>query len=135
MAALPKGPTKATAAAYPMTPTVDANENPTCCNICGRRAWSIGVGSANPKAVLSGDPRYLCGECILIVEHIRKVKRWDVYELQALDYAVEAIGDYVASIGITELSAYDELNQRMLAKAAVQGFGDGMRKVLQEAPF
>lgn len=135
MTPLPKGPTPATAAAYPMTPTVDASGTPTCCNICGRRSWAIGVGSANHKAVLSGDPRYLCGECVLIVEHIRKVKRWDVFELAALDHAVEAIGDYVASIGITELAAFDDLNQRMLAKAAIIGFGDGMRKVLQEVPF
>ena len=136
MTAIPKGPTRATAAAYPMSPTVDANENPTCCNICGRRAWSIGVGTNNPKEKLTGDPRYLCGECILLVENLRRVKRWDVYELKALDFAVEAVGEYIETHGITDLQFYDELQQRMLCKAAIQGFGDGIRRlVADEAPF
>jgi hypothetical protein len=115
----------------PFTPTVDERGQPTICHCCGRRAIGIGI---TPK----GDPGYLCGECILLVEELRKVRRMDLYELAALDGAVDAMGDYIESKGnLTDLAHYDELDQRLLAKAAVMGFADRLRKLLREgaAPF
>jgi len=135
MTTIPKGPTKATAATIPFTPTVDADQNPTTCHCCGRRAWSIGVGTSNPKEKLSGDPKYLCGECMLIVEDLRRFKRLDVFELAALDHGVEAVGEYLDTIGIFDLTQMDELNRRMIVKAAWQGCAAGLRKELKDAPF
>lgn len=37
--------------------------------------------------------------------------------------------------GFTGLSVHDELDRRMIAKAAVEGFGRGVRNALSEAPF
>ncbi|NZD50522.1 hypothetical protein [Rhizobium leguminosarum] len=115
----------------PIHPTVDETGQPTVCNCCGRRAWGIGIGKGN------GDPQYLCGECVLLVEELRKVRRWDVYELQALDGAVDEMGNYIEERGLTDLQYYDELDQRMLAKSAVVGFIDRLRQLVRDgaAPF
>lgn len=114
----------------PFTPTQDETGQPTVCHCCGRRAIGIGIA---PK----GDPAYVCGECILLVEELRKVRRLDLYELAALDGAVDAMGDYINEKGLTDLQFYDELDQRLLAKAAVMGFADRLRKLLRDgsAPF
>lgn len=115
----------------PITPTVDEHHNPTLCHCCGRHA--VGIGFGDPSR---GDPKYLCGQCVLLVEQLRTVRRMDAYELIALDAAVDRVGEWIESRGIgTELSYYDELDRRMLVKAAVEGFGDGLRAALKEAPF
>lgn len=115
----------------PITPTQDATGQPTVCHCCGRRAWGIGMNKAK------GDPQYLCGECVLLIEDLRKVRRWDVYELQALDGAVEEMGNFIEEKGLTDLAFYDELDQRLLAKSAVVGFVDRLRQLVREgaAPF
>ncbi len=130
MAAIPTREQQLAKAMLPMKPTADDQGNPTICHCCGRRA--IGIGMA-PK----GDPQYVCGECVLLVEELRKVRRLDVYELAALDGAVDAMGDYINAKGLTDLQFYDELDQRLLAKAAVMGFADRLRKLLRDgaAPF
>lgn len=117
----------------PFTPTEDEHGNPSICRCCGRRAIGIGIGLGRPK----DDPGYLCGECVLLIEELRKVRRLDVYEMKALDAGVEAVGEYIATHGITDLSFFDELMQRMLVKAAWVGCADGLRKLVKEgsAPF
>jgi hypothetical protein len=131
MAAIPTREQQLAKAMLPMKPTVDDQGNPTICHCCGRR--SIGIGLGGPKQ----DPQYVCGECVLLVEELRKVRRLDVYELAALDGAVDAMGDYINAKGLTDLQFYDELDQRLLAKAAVMGFADRLRKLLRDgaAPF
>lgn len=115
----------------PFTPTVDTDHNPTICHCCGRHAIGIGFGDAS-----KGDPKYLCTQCVLLVEKIRSVRRMDVYELQALDGGVDRVGEWIGARGAgTDLQYYDELDRRMLVKAAVEGFGDGLRAALKEPPF
>lgn len=114
------------------TPTETAHGAPTTCHVCSRHAIGIGIGEAGKE------PKYLCAECVQLLEQIKRVRRFDPYELQALDGAVDAVGDYIDSInGKSELSEYDETERRMLCKAAVQGFGDELRRVIAqgEAPF
>jgi hypothetical protein len=114
----------------PFTPTVDETGQPTVCHCCGRRAIGIGIA---PK----GDPAYVCGECILLVEELRKVRRLDLYELAALDGGIDAVGEYIAEKGITDLAFMDELDQRLIVKAAWMGCVDRLRKLLRDggAPF
>ncbi|ASV83023.1 hypothetical protein CES85_5850 (plasmid) [Ochrobactrum quorumnocens] len=84
------------------------------------------------------DGRYLgwlCKECADIAEHIRSRRRLDPYELRALDTGVEAVGAFLGSIGKTDLADCDELEARMLVKAAWGGCGRGMREALKDAPF
>jgi len=131
MTPLPKGPTKATAASIPFTPTFDASGTPTTCYCCGRRAWGIGAGD------IKTEPKWLCKEDFVLIKELRDIKRLDVYELQALDGGVDAVGEYLQTIGITDLAAMDELNARMLVKAAWQGSAARLRQLLleNEAPF
>lgn len=111
-------------------PTITTKQDPTVCHVCGRHAQGVGIGK------LPGDPRYLCSECLLLIERIRSVRRFDPYEERALNGAVDAVGDYVSTINKTELADFDEIERRGLVRAAVVGFGDSLRRVLEEGiPF
>lgn len=115
------------------TPTVTTAMQPSSCHVCGRQAQGIGVG--NPSR---GDPRFLCQECLLLLERVREIRNWTPYELKALDSGVDAVGEYIESIGgKTNLREFDELEQRMLVKAAWRGCGDGLHRILEagDAPF
>ncbi len=99
------------------------------CAVCQRHAVGLGVqGDREPI-------RWLCKECADIAEHIRHRRRLDPYELRALDTGVEAVGEYLQAIQKTDLKEMDELEARMLVKAAWEGCGRGMREALKEAPF
>jgi len=137
MTKLPKGPTAATAAAYPFDPTQDKDGNPTCCHCCGRRADGIGLGTDRLQKRAKDDPRFVCAQCAVVVGRLSNTRRLDMFELRALDGGVDAVGDYVATVGLTDLSLYDELQQRMLVKAAWQGCADALRRELEagNAPF
>jgi len=110
------------------TPTT--TNDPADC-ICGRHA--IGLGIDLPRQ----PPLWLCTECSYLMEEIKRIRRFDPYELKALDGGVEAVGAYLESIGKTELSEFDELERRMLVKAAWQGCADELRRLIRngEAPF
>lgn len=113
------------------TPTVDADHNPTTCFVCGMHAFGIGV-NANGR---DKDPHYICRRCAVGIDNYKKIDRLDDYELRALDAGVDAVGEYLATIGIYDLTLMDELNQRMIVKAAWEGAARGLRVALSEAPF
>lgn len=69
------------------------------------------------------------------IDNYKKIDRLDDYELRALDAGVDAVGEYLDTIGIYDLSLMDELNQRMIIKAAWEGCARGLRAALSEAPF
>ncbi|MCW8279882.1 hypothetical protein G6L34_08670 [Agrobacterium tumefaciens] len=112
------------------TPTVDADHNPTTCFVCGMHAFGIGV-NPNPKH----DPHYICRRCAVGIDNYKKIDRLDDYELRALDAGVDAVGEYIAEHGVTDLAHFDELMQRMMVKAAWEGCARGLRAALSEAPF
>ncbi|MNE83958.1 hypothetical protein D3C80_1808210 [compost metagenome] len=99
------------------------------CHVCFRHAVGLGVQEGKEPI------RWLCKECTDIAEHIRSRRRLDPYELRALDTGVEAVGEFLQSIQKTDLAECDELEARMLVKAAWEGCGRGMREALKEAPF
>ncbi|WP_142627896.1 hypothetical protein [Rhizobium sp. P007] len=113
------------------TPTVDADHNPTTCFVCGMHAFGIGV-NANGR---DKDPHYICRRCAVGIDNYKKIERLDDYELRALDAGVDAVGEYLDGIGIYDLTLMDELNQRMIVKAAWEGAARGLRAALSEAPF
>lgn len=119
--------------ALPITPTADENGNPTTCMCCGRIA--IGIGRAIKQGARVIDNGFLCKQCIVAVGDLSKMDRLSVYELKALDAGVDAVGEYIAEHGVTELAHFDELMQRMMVKAAITGFAKGVREALKEAPF
>lgn len=97
-------------------------------------AEPVCLGSAS-KA--QPDKRFVCAPCSILVSKVRRGARMDPYELKALDGGVDAVGDYVGEIGKTDLGDYDELEQRMLVKAAWQGSVRRLHEILSnnEAPF
>lgn len=103
-------------------------DQPLTCHCCQRHAVGLGIGQPL---------RWLCKECADIAEHIKRVRRMDPYELIALDGGVDAVGEYLGQIGKTDLAEMDELEARMLVKAAWEGSGRRLRKLLieGEAPF
>ncbi|MEB2845908.1 DUF6511 domain-containing protein [Endobacterium cereale] len=119
-------------AVLPIAPTCDEIGAPTTCKACGRIAMGIGVGF---KTKSDEDPGYLCKGCITAVSDLSKMDRLSLFELQALDAGVEAVGEYIGEHGVTELLHFDELMQRMLVKAAWEGCIRGVRAALKEAPF
>jgi hypothetical protein len=67
---------------------------------------------------------------------LTKLDRVSLYEVKALEAGVEAVGEWIAANGgLTELSHYDELMQKMLVRAAWEGCARGVREALKEAPF
>lgn len=118
----------------PIIPTVDEDNNPTTCIACGRIA--IGIGRAVKQGGKILDPGFMCKGCIVKIGDLSKLDRLSVFELQALDAGVDSVGEYIAERGLgTDLSVYDELDQRMLVKAAWEGCIRGVREALKSAPF
>lgn len=106
---------------------------PTNCAVCTTgRAIGIGIGFTSSK---DKAPRWVCAECSLILEDIRRIKRMDAFETQALT-AVDAIaGDFAAEHG-ADIAQYDELTRRMFWKTIVQGYGAELRKGIRDGvPF
>lgn len=113
----------------PITPTQDDTGAPTTCMACGRVA--MGIGRHQHK-----DPGFLCKGCLVAVSDLSKFDRLSLFELAALDAGVEAVGEWIDQRGLgTHLEHYDELDQRMLVKAAWEGCIRGVRAALKEAPF
>lgn len=135
MTKLPKGPTPATAASLPFTPTADANGDPTVCWCCGFRADHLGIATPRLREKAAAEKNYICVKCATIVGRIRAAERLDQFELRALDGGVDAVGEYLQTIGLYDLTLMDELNRRMIVKAAWQGCAAALRDALAEAPF
>ena len=110
-----------------------SEHDPANCNICGRHA--LGVGLEPPRK--GEEPRYICAECLPILEYVRSVRRLDPYEIKAIEMAGEKAGALLDGWGKTDLADMDEDEWRQFCKAMCLGFGDSMRHLIrnQEAPF
>lgn len=122
----------------PITPTVDAAGDPTTCFCCGMRAVALGIApNQNGRGHGQPDPQYLCKRCIVAIDDYKKIRRLDEFELRALDAGVDAVGEWIEQRGLwgVALDDYDELDRRMLVKAAWEGCARGVREALKSAPF
>jgi len=117
----------------PIIPTVDEDNNPTTCIACGRIA--IGIGRAVKQGGKILDPGFMCKGCIVKIGDLSKLDRLSVFELQALESGVEAVGKWLDERGITDLALMDELDAKLLVRAAWDGCARGVREALREAPF
>lgn len=102
------------------------------CWLCGSRACGIGIGEVKWNR---GDYKWLCEECVKIAENIKETAyaKLDILELEALQGGVDAVGDYLEEIGITDLAHMDELDARLIVKAAWQGSVKRLRKLVKES--
>lgn len=102
------------------------SREPEVCHCCGRSAHGVATG---PR----GD-RWLCKECIPLLEYVRDVRRWDIYELRAIDAVDAATSDFAAEHG-TDMAAYDDDTRRALWRLVCRSHQDGIRRALKEGPF
>jgi hypothetical protein len=96
----------------------------------------IGIGlEAKLSTKWHKDARYLCEECLKISQRLSEMtgKRIEVLELKALDGGVDRVGDYLDEIGITDLALMDELDARMIVKAAWQGSVERLRELVRDS--
>lgn len=111
--------------AHPLHPT---SKEPEVCHVCGRRAGGIATGA-------KGD-RWLCEECLPLLEYVRNVRRWDVYEVRAIDAVDDATGNFAADHG-TDIAAYPDEVRRQLWTLVLRTHQAEIRRQVREgeAPF
>jgi len=105
-------------------------DEPADCCVCHRRAEGIGIGS--PQS-----PRWLCKECSVMADDIRRARRLDPFEVAALNDAGADGGEYLDSLGKTDLADLTEHEYREYVRRVVLGFGASIRAQIREgrAPF
>lgn len=109
-----------------------SEHDPADCHVCGKHAIGLGIGFTNPR---DKDPRWLCAECALIVEDIRKVKRMDVYELRARQGGLDAAAPLVDEFG-PDLSTWEEDQILIFCGTIWDGCAAELRRLIREdAPF
>lgn len=110
------------------------NHTPTVCFCCGRRAHGIGIGDFGRDG--KGDPKWLCQLCIPLIDQIRSAQRFDIYENNAIDMTIEAVGPSIEANG-SDLGSWNESQVRQFVVDIVMGFGDAIRKQIRtkEVPF
>lgn len=108
-----------------------AADTPDACHVCGLHAHGVGLMPDRRGDAI----RWLCVECSLILEDIKKIKRMDAYELKARDGGVEAAASVIAAYG-THLEEYTDEQAAMLAGAIWRGCAARLRELIRdEAPF
>lgn len=115
----------------------DVTRTPTNCLVCGRVPLPAGIG--DPER--GRDPKYLCEDCITLAYEIKqmaaKPRDFDAYEVKAVEDAGERGGDYLDSIGKTDLASLDPDQWGEFLTAVIAGFGASLRRQIVErrAPF
>ncbi|MBZ9659804.1 hypothetical protein LB523_12180 [Mesorhizobium sp. ESP-6-4] len=110
------------------------NHDPDACHVCGRHAIGIGVGQMRRP---TDDPRWLCAECLPLLEYVKDIRRWDAYEIKASELAGQDAGAYADSIGKTDLAIMDDVEWMTFRNTMIRGFGKHIRRLIRdgEAPW
>lgn len=103
---------------------------PGVCWICGQMATGIGCGT---RVWGKGDAQWLCEECVPMLEKVKGLskKRLEIAELEALQGGIDAVGVYLDEKGMTDLALMDELDARLIVKAAWQGTVKRLRQIIE----
>jgi Family of unknown function (DUF6511) len=105
---------------------------PANCPFCQRHAWSIGIKRL-------GRDHWICLECAQVASLLSNVKKPDLttYEQNAILDAGAKGGEFLDSIGVTDLAALDEAQFVEFIKTVVFRFGDSVREQVEAgaAPF
>lgn len=108
--------------------------DPADCHVCGKHAVGVGIGFASRG---DNDPRWLCDECIAIIEDIRKIRRLDPYEMKAREGGMNAAGDYIEEIGKTDFAEFEPDQVLTMCGRIWDGCAKELRRLIRagEAPF
>lgn len=102
-----------------------SEHDPTTCHVCGRHAVGVGFAGRRPS-----DNRWLCAECLPLIEYVKDIKRWDPYEVKALDAVDEATGEFAAENG-ADLAAYSDEQRRGLWTTAIKAHQAEIRRLVR----
>lgn len=104
---------------------------PETCVCCGRQAIGVGFAGRKPE-----DNTWICGECVPLLEYIKDVRRWSLYEVKALEAVDAATGDYAADHG-TDIALFDEPTRRGLWTCAIKAHQAEIRRLVKsgDAPW
>ncbi|MBZ9888102.1 hypothetical protein LB559_09135 [Mesorhizobium sp. BR1-1-3] len=109
-----------------------AEHDPSSCHVCQRHA--IGVGLEPQRK--GEPPRYLCAQCLDILEYVHSVRRMDPYEVKAIALVDDLAGEFCGALEKTDMAEMSDEERRALWKCVVVGFGDSIRKLVrEEMPF
>jgi hypothetical protein len=77
----------------------------------------------------------VCEECKELIPKLAAAShsKMDLLETEALNGGVDAVGDYLDLIGITDLALMDQLDARLIVKAAWQGSVKRLRELVKES--
>lgn len=114
-----------------MTDLHPTSAEPEVCHVCGRRAAGLGFSARRPD-----DNRWLCQECVPLVEYVKDIRRWDPYEVKAIDAVDEATGEFAADNG-TDIASYDDDTRRELWRVVLRSHQAEVRRLVRdgEAPW
>lgn len=106
-----------------------SEHDPTTC-ICTRHATGLGIANRN------GAPQWLCHECSLMIEDIKRMRRPSQYELKAREGGMEAAGPLVEEFG-ADLSEWTEEQVLRFCGAVWFGCAERLRTLIKDdnAPF
>lgn len=106
-----------------------SEHDPTTC-ICSRHALGIGIADRGKPIT------WLCQECSLMIEDIKRMRRPSQYELKAREGGMEAAGPLVEEFG-ADLSEWTEEQVLRFCGAVWFGCADRLRQLVKndEAPW
>lgn len=113
--------------------TTPACLDPSACHICGRHAIGIGLEPASKGQ----QPRWLCAECLPLVEYVKSIRRFDAYEIKASEMAGDIAGALLDGWAQSDLGLLSQEQWAVFCRTMCQAFGDSMRHLIRsgEAPF
>jgi len=118
------------------TPTTNGPplHKPTTCFCCGRHATGIGLEGFGWNG--DGDPHYICQQCAPLIQQIKATMRFDVYEDNAVQAAIEAVGPLIERNG-SDLADWSEQQVTEFVTSVILEFGSSIRKQVREGevPF
>lgn len=105
---------------------------PDICHCCGRQAIGVGFAGRRPE-----DNRWLCQECLPLLEYVKDIKRWTPYELKAVEAVDDATGEYAASVGKTDIAEFTDDERTGLWRCAIKAHQNEIRRLVKsgDAPF
>ena len=105
------------------------DQEPTTCHVCGRQATGLGVGTLR-------DPKWICAECVPIIDEIKRMRRPTAYEIKAREGGMEAAAPLVKEFG-PRLDEWTEEQALQFVGACWRGTADRIRELIKqgEAPF
>ncbi|TXN33919.1 DUF6511 domain-containing protein [Methylobacterium sp. WL19] len=105
-------------------------DNPGSCFVCRRSASGFGVHRGEQVG-------WMCLTCrdtrSGVIAMSILTQTFDQYERDALIYAGNEAGEYLDSLGTTDLSALPPENYQRFLEIVVNSFGEGMRHSLKDA--